>query len=54
MSITRRRFLQGSATAAAVLSTSAMSASELFSPVKKIPSASHFGAFYAYVKDVKL
>ena len=54
MSITRRRFLQGSVAATAVLSTSTMSASELFSPVKKIPSASHFGAFYAYVQDGKI
>ncbi len=54
MSISRRRFLQGSVAATAVLGTSSMSASELFSPIKKIPSASHFGAFYAYVQDGKI
>ncbi|MCF6172430.1 MAG: molybdopterin-dependent oxidoreductase [Campylobacteraceae bacterium] len=54
MSISRRRFLQGSVAATAVLSTNTMSASELFSPIKKIPSASHFGAFYAYVQDGKI
>jgi len=54
MSISRRKFLQGSAAATAVLSTSTIGATELFSPVKKIPSASHFGAFYAYVQDGKI
>ncbi len=54
MSITRRKFLQGSVAATAALSASSVGATELFSSVKKIPSASHFGAFYAYVKDGKI
>jgi len=54
MSISRRRFLQGSAVATVALGTSTASATELFSPVKKIPHASHFGAFYANVQDGKI
>jgi trimethylamine-N-oxide reductase (cytochrome c) len=54
MSISRRRFLQGSVAATVALSASSVGANELFSPVKKIPSASHFGAFYAYVQDGKI
>ncbi|MDX1808840.1 MAG: molybdopterin-dependent oxidoreductase [Sulfurospirillaceae bacterium] len=54
MKITRRGFLKGSVAATAVLSTNSVSATELFSPVKKIPNASHFGAFYAFVQDGKI
>jgi len=55
MTTSRRRFLQGSGVAAtAIMSTSFASATQLFSTVKKIPSASHFGAFYAYVQDGKI
>ena len=54
MSISRRKFLQGSTVAAGALSMSTLSANELFSPIEKIPSASHFGAFYAYVQDGKI
>jgi len=55
MTTSRRRFLQGSGVAAtAIMSTSVAGATQLFSPVKKIPSASHFGAFYAYVQDGKI
>ncbi len=54
MSITRRKFLQGSAVAAVALGSSSLNATELFSPVKKIPHASHFGPFYAYVRDGKI
>jgi len=54
MSISRRKFLQGSAVATAALSVSPAGATELFSPVKRIPHASHFGAFYADVQDGKI
>ncbi len=54
MSISRRKFLQGSAAATAVLGVNSASAGELFSEVKKIPTASHFGAFFAHVKDGKI
>lgn len=54
MSISRRKFLQGSAAATAVLSVNPACATELFSPIKKIPHASHFGAFYANVQDGKI
>ncbi len=54
MSISRRRFLQGSAVATAALGTSTVSATELFSPIQRIPHASHFGAFYADVQDGKI
>lgn len=54
MSITRRKFLQGSVATTALLSTNVTNATELFSEVKKIPSASYFGAFYALVQDNKI
>ena len=54
MSISRRRFLQGSAVATAALGASSASATELFSPVQRIPHATHFGAFYADVQDGKI
>jgi trimethylamine-N-oxide reductase (cytochrome c) len=54
MSLSRRRFLQGSAVVTAALGTSRVSATELFSPIQKIPHASHFGAFYANVQDGKI
>ena len=54
MSISRRKFLQGSTAAAVVLGSGSLNATELFSPVKKIPHASHFGPFYAYVRDGKI
>ncbi|NLC27975.1 MAG: molybdopterin-dependent oxidoreductase [Campylobacteraceae bacterium] len=56
MSLSRRGFLKTSllGSAAAATATSALSATELFSPVEKIPHASHFGAFYAHVQDGKI
>lgn len=54
MSISRRKFLQGSATAAAVFGVDSVNAGELFTEVKKIPTASHFGAFFAHVQDGKI
>jgi len=54
MGISRRGFLQGSVATAMVVGVKQSGATELFSPIKKIPSASHFGAFYAYVRDGKI
>lgn len=57
MSLTRRKFLKGSvagSVATFAVGTNTASATELFSPVKKVPHASHFGAFYAHVQDGKI
>lgn len=54
MSISRRKFLQGSSAAVAALGVNSANAGELFSKVIKIPTASHFGAFYAHVQDGKI
>ncbi len=54
MSISRRKFLQGSAIASVAVGVSSATATELFSEVKRIPHASHFGAFYADVQDGKI
>lgn len=57
MAISRRTFLKGSLASSAAgvaLGTNTASATELFSPVKKISTASHFGAFYAHVQDGKI
>ncbi len=57
MALSRRTFLKGSLAGGAAgvsLSSSAASATELFSPIKKVPTASHFGAFYAHVQDGKI
>ncbi len=54
MSISRRKFLQGSVAATVALGATSAGATQLFSPIKKIPTGSHFGAFYAYVQDGKI
>lgn len=56
MSISRRGFIKGTllGSAAAASATVTANATELFSPVEKIPHASHFGAFYAHVQDGKI
>ncbi|WP_072679614.1 molybdopterin-dependent oxidoreductase [Arcobacter sp. LA11] len=56
MKITRRNFLKGSAATATVVGASALNANPLGSLdiTKKIPHATHFGAFYAKVKDGKV
>lgn len=54
MNITRRSFLQRGIATTALLSANVTNATELFSEVKKIPSASHYGAFYALVQDNKI
>lgn len=54
--ITRRSFLKGSTAAAGVVGASALSANPLGSLdiEKKIPHATHFGAFYAKVRNGKV
>lgn len=56
MKITRRSFLKGSTAAAGVVGASALNANPLGSLdiEKKIPHATHFGAFYAKVRDGKV
>ncbi|WP_286683055.1 molybdopterin-dependent oxidoreductase [Sulfurospirillum sp. MES] len=54
MGITRRGFLQRGIATTALLGANVTNATELFSEVKKIPSASHYGAFYALVQDNKI
>ncbi len=57
MALSRRSFLKGTAVsgvAGVAISSSAASATELFSPIKKVPTASHFGAFWAHVQDGKI
>ena len=56
MAITRRGFLKGTlmGSAAAVSTSSVANATELFSPIEKIPHACHIGAFYAHLQDGKI
>ena len=58
MNNSRRDFLKKSALSSAVLaasgSASAAVAGEMGKRTTKIPSASHFGAFYAHVRDEKI
>jgi trimethylamine-N-oxide reductase (cytochrome c) len=57
MSTTRRSFLKGTvmgSVAAMTATSTAAKATELFSPIQKIPHAKHFGAFYAHVQDGKI
>ncbi len=57
MSISRRKFLKGSlasSAAAVAVGSNVANAAELFLEIKKIPHASHYGAFYAHVQDGKI
>ncbi|MBN2965355.1 molybdopterin-dependent oxidoreductase, partial [Sulfurospirillum sp. T05] len=54
MSLSRRGFIKTTLLGSAAAATTTASATELFSPVKKVPHASHFGAFYAHVQDGKI
>jgi len=58
MKTSRRDFLKvGAAASAAIASSGTMTgafANEFASRTKKVPSASHFGAFYAHVRDEKI
>ena len=56
MKLSRRGFLKGTAATASVVGASALNANPLGSLdiTKKIPHATHFGAFYAKVKDGKV
>ena len=55
MSISRRKFLKGSlasSAAAVAVGSNVANAAELFLEIKKIPHASHYGAFYAHVQGL--
>ena len=57
MSLSRRSFLKGGlvgSAAAVAVSSNVASAEELLADVKKIPHASHYGAFYAHVQNGKI
>ncbi len=59
MALNRRAFLKGTAGVGAGVAlggcaSTAKSTAGLFSPIKKVPTASHFGAFYAHVQDGKI
>lgn len=58
MNNSRRNFLKkgafGTTAAFALSATNGLAANILESRTVKIPSASHFGAFYAHVRDNKI
>ncbi|NCB82477.1 MAG: twin-arginine translocation signal domain-containing protein [Bacilli bacterium] len=57
MSLSRRNFLKGGlagSVAAVAVGSNVANAEEMFADIKKIPHASHYGAFYAHVQNGKI